>query len=268
METSARQLASRDISPSRRRPRPIVEGQRTPSLTMTDNLHRYLDGDVPRGAIPISEQEALRETEEAIFAARSWIRSSPAPDLTSRVMAEVARHANIPEVTEAGPRSVDEVGRRDWGRQRRTQLAAALRWALTPRPFALRPAMVGLFAIIALLLVGRLATFGPTVAPADRRATASADQAAPVLIQFRLDAAEAAEVSLAGTFTEWQPAYDLRESAPGVWTVTVPLQPGVHDYLFIVDGERWVPDPVATPIADGFGGINSRLLLSAPIQDA
>jgi hypothetical protein len=85
-----------------------------------------------------------------------------------------------------------------------------------------------------------------------------------VFVQFRLDAA-ASRVQLAGSFTNWEPRYDLRQSAPGIWTITVPLTQGVHDYAFVVDGQRWIPDPYAPQIGDGFGGTNSRLALMSPV---
>jgi len=44
----------------------------------------------------------------------------------------------------------------------------------------------------------------------------------------------------------------------------VPLEAGVHDYAFVVDGEVWTPDPLATSVDDGFGGENSRLSLLPP----
>ncbi len=49
-----------------------------------------------------------------------------------------------------------------------------------------------------------------------------------------------------------------------MWSVTVPLEPGVHDYAFVVDGEQWRPDPLAPSVDDGFGGTNSRLALLPP----
>ena len=52
--------------------------------------------------------------------------------------------------------------------------------------------------------------------------------------------------------------------APGVWTITVPLTQGVHDYAFVVDGRQWIPDPYAPRVDDGFGGTNSRLTLLLP----
>jgi hypothetical protein len=72
---------------------------------------------------------------------------------------------------------------------------------------------------------------------------------------------------LAGTFTNWQPQFELLQTAPGSWTVTLALPAGVHDYAFVVDGQRWMPDPFAPSVNDGFGGLNSRLSLLPP-EDA
>jgi hypothetical protein len=84
-----------------------------------------------------------------------------------------------------------------------------------------------------------------------------------IFVQFRLDAPEASNVHLVGSFTGWKPAYALRETAPGIWSVVVPLEPGVHDYAFLVNG-KWITDPVAPAVDDGFGGANSRLLVVVP----
>jgi hypothetical protein len=68
-------------------------------------------------------------------------------------------------------------------------------------------------------------------------------------------------VRLAGTFTNWEPRFELREAAPGVWTAMLPVPLGVHDYAFLVDGRLWYADPYAPQVSDGFGGRNSRLAL-------
>jgi len=120
---------------------------------------------------------------------------------------------------------------------------------------------------VLLLTVGR-PRIGPEVNLDPQVAGVTAD-AAPVagwqvLVQFRLDAPQASEVALAGEFTEWQPIYPLKRSEPGIWTVVVPLEPGIHDYAFIVDGERWLPDPMAPAVEDGFGGLNSRIAVLTP----
>ena len=85
-------------------------------------------------------------------------------------------------------------------------------------------------------------------------------------VQFRLEAPNAQSVALAGSFTGWTPEYELVEGSEGVWSALVPLEPGVHDYTFIVDGEQWVIDPAAPLVDDDFGGSNNRLFLPQPDQ--
>jgi 1,4-alpha-glucan branching enzyme len=89
-----------------------------------------------------------------------------------------------------------------------------------------------------------------------------------VYVQFRLEAAGAHEVALAGTFTGWRPEVRLRQTAPGTWSAVVPLRPGVHDYAFVVDGRRWVADPHAPQVDDSFGGVNSRISLPPVVQSS
>jgi 1,4-alpha-glucan branching enzyme len=87
-------------------------------------------------------------------------------------------------------------------------------------------------------------------------------RAQPVMVQFRMEAVGARTVSMAGTFTGWKPTVQLRQTAPGEWTALVPLRPGVHDYAFVIDGERWVADPQrARRWTTSFGGTNSRISL-------
>jgi hypothetical protein len=47
-----------------------------------------------------------------------------------------------------------------------------------------------------------------------------------------------------------------------VWTGLVPVSRGEHEYQFVVDGEKWVTDPLA-PVKedDGFGAKNAVLKL-------
>lgn len=87
--------------------------------------------------------------------------------------------------------------------------------------------------------------------------------ASMVTVRFVLVAPDAHNVSLAGTFNQWDPrATPLVRSGPGgVWTATLQLPAGQHQYAFVVDGERWVPDPGAPAVDDGFGRRNSVLTL-------
>jgi hypothetical protein len=135
---------------------------------------------------------------------------------------------------------------------------AILLWA--PREISVRPAFA-LLGVVAVLILGLVSYRGE--APPVTEQVASVGAAPHVFVQFRLEAA-ASRVQLAGSFTNWEPRYELLQYAPGIWTITVPLTQGVHDYAFVVDGREWVPDPYAPQIGDGFGGSNSRLTLLSP----
>jgi len=182
--------------------------------------------------------------EQLIVETRAFVDARPAPDLVNGVMAEV-------EHLEADRAST----RRSWIVRIGQQL-----WTPRSVTFAFRPAYT-LFAAAGVLLLA-------AVLPnpwADRPLTTAAVQGGTekVYVQFRLQTSEATDVRLAGSFTHWQPQYQLHETAPGLWTITLPLAPGVHDYAFIIDGQRWVTDPYAAAVQDGFGGSNSRITLVA-----
>src|SRR5439155_1114317 len=49
----------------------------------------------------------------------------------------------------------------------------------------------------------------------------------------------------------------------GVWTTTLALPVGQHQYAFVVDGARWVVDPAAPAVDDGFGRRNSVVAVIA-----
>ena len=52
----------------------------------------------------------------------------------------------------------------------------------------------------------------------------------------------------------------LQQVSSGVWSVTLPLEPGHYEYMFVVDGQRWVGNPAAIEQADdGFGSRNAVL---------
>jgi hypothetical protein len=120
-------------------------------------------------------------------------------------------------------------------------------------PVAVRPAYVLALAASVLLVFGLVSHNART-----------GDVPGKVLVHFQLDAPQARAVSLAGDFSNWAPTYVMTRSKPGVWTIVVPLSPGVHDYSFIIDGEKWTPDPAAPARDDGFGGKNSRIAVLAP----
>jgi len=74
---------------------------------------------------------------------------------------------------------------------------------------------------------------------------------------FRFTAPSATSVLLVGDFTEWQKsAVPMQKGKAGVWTTTVELTPGPHNYRFIVDGQ-WSDDPECTVrVPNPFGSQN------------
>ena len=146
------------------------------------------------------------------------------------------------------PRVTDRVMRAVQGRK----IATGRYWdvRLRIRPWHLAPALAA-----AAALVLWLGTRAPVEAP---RAGA-----AVVTVRFVLLAPDAQRVSVAGTFNQWDPvaAPLSRSGTSGVWTATLTLPAGQHQYAFVVDGARWVPDPAAPAIDDGFGRRNSVLAL-------
>jgi 1,4-alpha-glucan branching enzyme len=87
-------------------------------------------------------------------------------------------------------------------------------------------------------------------------------------INFTISAPTATSVAIAGSFNRWDTDRD-RLSGPdrrGVWSITLPLPPGRHEYLFFINGKTWMLDPSAPSTNDGMGGENSILIVgeSAP----
>ncbi len=119
----------------------------------------------------------------------------------------------------------------------------SLRWLLAPA-LALAAALV--------LWLGGGRSHGPIAAPG-----------AVVTVHFVLSAPNARAVSVAGTFNQWDARATplVRTGASGMWTATLELPPGQHQYAFVVDGVRWVPDPTAPAVDDGYGRRNSVLTL-------
>ena len=74
---------------------------------------------------------------------------------------------------------------------------------------------------------------------------------------FSYSAPEAQSVSLVGSFNGWgQDPISLKRQKTGQWQTTVALEPGAHEYRFLVDGE-WRDDPESsTRVANPYGGEN------------
>jgi 1,4-alpha-glucan branching enzyme len=79
---------------------------------------------------------------------------------------------------------------------------------------------------------------------------------------FKLRAPEAMQVFVAGCFNDWDPTADaLMPGGEGTWTCTLMLEPGEHEYRFVVDGVWW-DDPIAAERrANDFGCENCVIIV-------
>ena len=155
------------------------------------------------------------------------------PSFEARLMA-VAR-AEAPRLYPPRPRT--------WWRRPRTVRISPL------AGLAVAAGLAGIVCLGTLAAVGGLGTDGPRDVP-----ETGAGETVHV-VRFVLAAPGARTVTLVGDFNAWAKAATPLATAavPGVWTVSVPLTPGRHEYAFIVDGERWVVDPWAAVVTDDFG---------------
>jgi hypothetical protein len=147
-----------------------------------------------------------------------------------------------------------------------------LAWLVEPRRLVLPPLAaaalaaglvgVGVFGGLAINRDGRTTT---VQRPAAGAATLQLpDSLAPRAVKFVFIAPKAARVAVVGDFNGWDASANPMTAlgSDGIWTVFVPLQPGLHQYSFVIDGKHFVADPSA-PIApdDGYGHKSSVVLV-------
>jgi hypothetical protein len=184
-----------------------------------------------------------------------WYRS------TSRDPAERSQHLQaIAEAIVVGPVTTKEsttvaaahAGTPD------IQLAAAR--ATTARSMSAWLRAAALIVIAAggaslLALRGGDASLGADAGAGDAlgRSVPTANGAHDVGFALRLTDGAVRQVSLAGDFNGWDASTlpMVRDPADGTWRVRIPLAPGRHTYSFVVDGTRWVIDPLAPRTVEG-----------------
>ena len=82
-------------------------------------------------------------------------------------------------------------------------------------------------------------------------------------VRFSIVAPGAGKVAIAGSFNQWDAEkYFLKgPDNEGIWTIILPLDEGRYEYLFIIDGEKWILDPEVPFVDDGLMGRNSVFVL-------
>jgi hypothetical protein len=209
---------------------------------MKNDIHRHLDGELPSQNLDAEERDVVDEWDRMVAAFRQaepGAHGAP-PWLEQRVMAE------IEALPTEGP------------------VRRAARWLVSGQSIRISPLATGLVAaaITALLVLpGRRADDG--VGPLGVEGPVES----VVFVQFVLDAPTATSVAVAGDLSEWEPEYALEDAdGDGVWTGRVPVKPGVHTYMFLIDGSSWQTDPNAGRYQDdGFGGQNAVLAVEAGV---
>ncbi len=203
---------------------------------MKNELHRHLDGEVPVESLDPEDREEADEWDRMVASFRTAAPRGGAPSwLEQRVMSEVA--------------ALPEPG----------LLGRAIAWLVDPTTVHVSPLAAGLVAAafaVVLALPGRSPDQAPTPTPPVESI---------VYVQFLLDAPAATSVAVAGDFSEWEPAFTLQDvDGDGIWTGRVPVRPGLHSYMFLIDGTRWQTDPRADRYQDdGFGNQNAILAVAA-----
>lgn len=79
--------------------------------------------------------------------------------------------------------------------------------------------------------------------------------------------ARARAVAIVGDFNGWDERATpmTHRGKDGSWSAQVALAPGRHVYAFVVDGKRWLVDPLAPQVPDsGFGPTNAVVIEAAP----
>jgi len=147
------------------------------------------------------------------------------------------------------------------------------RWWKTQRVVRLSPlagvalaAGVSMFVALSTIALGSRAwNHGNSSTIAASTGAAAVRSDTVNLVRFVFVDSNARRVELVGDFNEWaKGTTQLKPSgAPGVWTVSVPLSPGRHEYAFIINGSRWVADPLAPKSSDDFGTESSVIRVGA-----
>jgi 1,4-alpha-glucan branching enzyme len=75
-------------------------------------------------------------------------------------------------------------------------------------------------------------------------------------------------VTLVGDFTRrGLKARPLKRDAGGLWKAIVRLDPGIHEYKFVINGERWEEDPLNPQrVLNPHGRFNSIRTIGSPTE--
>jgi len=190
-------------------------------------VHRVLDGEEPRESLDLALRRQVERLDQAAALLASSLEQASVAD---RVMTAIRRPA--PAHTHR-----------------------FIHWLVTPRAIVLRVRPAWSLALAAGLLAALLLPL-----PESRVALREGEGIAQFVARFP----GAHSVAVVGSFNDWQPESTRLEDPDhdGVWGASVVLPAGAHEYMFVVDGERWIADPLAERfVQDDYGRENSVVLV-------
>lgn len=80
------------------------------------------------------------------------------------------------------------------------------------------------------------------------------------MVRFVVKVPRATRVEVSGSFSDWQPIALQRSG--DTWSGEIAVEPGTHQYSFLIDGETWyLPPDAVDVIDDGFGRRNATLVV-------
>jgi hypothetical protein len=130
----------------------------------------------------------------------------------------------------------------------------------------------GLAGIIALstLRDGPAAESGSDFAKGQASAQSVAGTDTVHVVRFVFVDPRASTVEIVGDFNAWTKGVTKleRTAAPGVWSASVALPAGRHEYAFIINGTRWIADPLAPKTSDDFGTESAVIHVGSMHQSA
>ncbi len=199
-------------------------------------LQEALDGERDPGMLPAD----LRDAYDRLTSAAHLLSVTPRLSVAPRVMAEI-RKAPQPELE--------------------TTMRRALRWLGRPLAVTVRLRPVWTLALAAGLTGILLFSTG-------RGDGSPQPGVAEGVANFVGHFPGARSVEVVGSFNDWSRGmlHLNDDDGDGIWHGAAVLPAGQHEYMFVVDGERWVPDPLAGRyVDDGFGsGQQNSLLIVRP----
>lgn len=237
-------------------------------MSKQELLRKYLDGELTpeeekKALHIIADDEELRSALHFDLFLRQSLRepefaksSFDVPDgFTDKVMMQIMPEEVSPE--SSAPGFVDQIT--DW-----------VEGLFTPRNFQLKPAYAVAILLLAITLPSipfYLTTTNNSIGSVDNhpfQVQTVAEKEDQVMVRFIYVDDDAQNIEIAGDFNDWNPVSLDKQQVNGqdVWSGFVTMSRGEHKYMFIVDGEKWVTDPLANMYEDdGFGNKNALIYL-------